>query len=124
MSRKSGMGQTAMIESLEGRTLFTALPVGVVAPTPEFANGVVNIKGTKYDDRIMISLDSDGVGVDVNINGEVSAFFRSMVHGFLINGGKGNDVVQVDESNGAVEFPITFVGGGGKDVLLGTGTRS
>lgn len=117
--RKTSL-RAAMVEALESREMFAAtLPSGFVSPTPTFENGVVNVKGTKYDDRITISFDSDGIGIDVNVNGDVTAFFRSTVNGFLINGGKGKDVVKViDSADQPMTMPITYFGGAGNDVLV------
>jgi Ca2+-binding RTX toxin-like protein len=93
--------------------------VAPVAPDPTIENGVVNVVGTSKADHITISLNSDGIGIDVDVNGSVSTFFRSMVTSFVVNGGKGNDVITVNETNGSVNYAMRFNGGGGKDVLTG-----
>ena len=108
-----------MVESLEGRNMFAAtMPAGFVSPTPEYVDGTVVVMGTKYDDSFTISFNSDGIGIDVNVNGSVTTFFRSLVKSISVDGGKGKDSVKVVDT---VEQPmvvsVVFFGGQGNDVM-------
>jgi len=88
-------------------------------------HGVLEIKGTHESDSIVLRLaagDPDTLQIDVGGDGSADfAVARGAVTGIDIDARRGDDVVRIDESNGAVNADIatTIDGGVGDDTLLG-----
>lgn len=101
---------TPAVEGLERRLFKSAT----------LANGVLTVTGTSGDDHITVSLHpGDNSRLDVDDNGTTSTFNLSDVDKVEVHAGKGNDVVDVDQANGAVTKPIEMFGGQGDDSLTG-----
>lgn len=101
-----------VLEALEGRRLLSAT-LGT--------DGMLDVAGTKTHDVIRVSLNaSDATQLDVTVNGTTSTFdLASVTAGVRVNGGKGNDDIRVDETNGAVSLSFTLLGDKGNDTLVG-----
>jgi Ca2+-binding RTX toxin-like protein len=106
------------VESLEGRQLFAAAP-----PPAPFVDpaGVLQVAGSNKSDVITVSLDPAASMVNVTVNGTTSAFDLSAVTGGVtVVGGNGKDDVRVVEATaGEFTLPVNFLGGNGKDTLVG-----
>jgi hypothetical protein len=93
--------------------------------TPKLANGVLTIKGTKASEKIALRLqagDPSALQVDVGDDGSAEfSFWRDTITKLDVRAQAGNDVVRVDESNGAFTdtIPTTIDGGEGKDTVAG-----
>jgi hypothetical protein len=85
--------------------------------------GVLAIRGTNGDDVLVLGLkagDANILELDVNGDGTVDASFdRSQFSAIKINARNGDDLVQIDEANGAIDEPATIRGGNGDDTILG-----
>ena len=97
-----------------------------VAGTASVVAGILTVVGTSGDDTITIGLNAtDNTKIDVNINGTVSSFpltnadTTPAITGIFAVGGKGNDKITVDQTNGGITLNATLVGGGGMDSLTG-----
>jgi RTX calcium-binding nonapeptide repeat (4 copies) len=98
---------------------------------PKLKHGLLEIKGTSASDRIALRLQASQLGVlqvDVGDDGSADfAFERAAVARIAINARAGNDLVRIDESNGAFtdSIPTTTDGKAGDDTLLGgSGTET
>jgi Ca2+-binding RTX toxin-like protein len=99
---------TPVIESLEGRTMFSASVSG----------GILTVVGTAHSD--VIEIRSSGSSIDVLINGASEVFKAGGVVGVVVKAGKGNDLVRNRTS-----LFSRLLGGAGNDTLIGgTGTDS
>ncbi len=108
------------IEALEERRLFSHAPLLGTAAID--SSGMLNVVGTRKADVIRVLVNAtDATKLDVSINGSVAGSFdlSAITNGIHIDGGKGNDDIGVDESNGAVARPLTMLGGQGNDTLVG-----
>src|SRR5689334_5190761 len=114
---RAGRGQYVMIEVLELRRLLAA----AVAPTPTLdSNGILTVTGTAHADDITISLENaDATKLDVNVDGTVTTFNTADVKGIAAIGASGSDDIEIDQSNGAIDVPVTMAGGNGNDTLVG-----
>jgi len=89
------------------------------------AHGVLTIEGSKTSDEIAIRLDAgvpNVLQVDVGDDGSAdSSFDRSKIAAITVHGGDGDDLIRIDESNGAFTdtIPTTIDGGQGNDSLAG-----
>src|SRR5215212_545153 len=89
--------------------------------TPKLANGVLTIKGTKASEKIALRLQAADPGaLQVDVGDDGSAEFsvpRDKITKTAVRAEAGNDVVRVDESNGAFTdtIPTMIDGGNGKD---------
>jgi Ca2+-binding RTX toxin-like protein len=92
---------------------------------PTLKQGVLTIKGTKASDKITVRLQAgqpNTLQVDVGDDGSPDfSFDRSKVTKIAVNARSGNDVVRIDESNGAFtdSIPTTIDGGDGNDTIAG-----
>ena len=92
---------------------------------PALRNGVLSVTGTGADDRIALRLkvgDPGTLQVDVGDDGSADfAFPRADVTALFVDAGRGNDLVRIDDSNGAFTDKIqtTLEGGAGNDDLAG-----
>src|SRR6266487_4654635 len=88
---------------------------------PKLKQGVLTIKGTKASDKITLRLQAgqpDILQVDVGDDGSADfSFARGNVAKIVVSAGSGNDLVRIDESNGAFTdaIPTTIGGGDGND---------
>jgi hypothetical protein len=93
--------------------------------TPKLKDGVLMVKGTKASEKLALRLQQGDPGtlqVDVGDDGSGDfSFPRSMVAKIVIKAGRGDDLVRIDESNGAFtdSIPTTIDGGDGNDTIAG-----
>src|SRR5215470_4445912 len=85
--------------------------------------GTLTITGTDASSKLTLRLGADGrLEVDVGDDGSADfSFDRSTFSAIVIDAGGGDDVVRMDESNGAFtnEKQVTIIGGAGDDTLIG-----
>src|SRR5262249_24988411 len=129
--------------SLAGRStplaVFTAALVVAVAAAAGFAtqataaptvkakvkHGVLTIKGTNASDKITLRLRTGDPGileVDVGDDGTADfSFERTSVAKIAVDGRGGDDLISIDEKNGAFtdSIPTTLDGGDGNDTIAG-----
>lgn len=106
--------------------LAVAGPVAAAAPVRAHAHdGVVTITGTPFSDAIRLSLAAgDPATAEVHVNNDGAAdlsFPVAGVRAIVVDGGRGDDRLSLDTSNGA--FPdavqVVLFGGAGDDELEG-----
>jgi hypothetical protein len=106
-----------MFEHLEARRLMSV----------SLRGGVLRVYGTARDDAIVIERsDAQPHKLQVTVNDELPRLFRAgKVHGILVRGYEGDDVIELSEDvlNRAVIFggagDDEIVGGSGKDLIFG-----
>jgi len=92
-------------------------------------NGTLVVKGGDQDNRIAVRLAAGNPGViqvDVGNDGSPQfSFARADVAAINIKGGDGNDLLRIDDANGAFTntIPTTISGGDGNDTLEGGQTQ-
>jgi Ca2+-binding RTX toxin-like protein len=92
---------------------------------PKLAHGVLTIIGTEASDKIVLRLQAGDPGVlQVDVGGDGSpdfSFERGKVAKIVVDAGAGDDLVRIDESNGAFTdtIPTTIDGGDGNDTIAG-----
>jgi Ca2+-binding RTX toxin-like protein len=92
---------------------------------PKVKHGVLSIKGTDANDDIALRLqagDPNVVQVDVGNDGRADfSFKRDKIAAIAVDARAGDDVVRIDDTNGAFTdtIPTTIGGGDGNDTLLG-----
>ena len=92
---------------------------------PQLAHGELAIEGTNAGDRLALRLQSGNpaiLQVDVGDDGSADfSFARAEIARISVDGGNGDDVVRIDESNGVFTDTIatTIDGGNGDDNLVG-----
>ena len=91
---------------------------------PKLKDGLLTIEGTKRSDRLTLRLRAGNPGVlqlDVGADGSADYdFARQAVARIAVDAGDGDDLVRIDESNGAFsDTPTTIAGGAGADSLAG-----
>jgi Ca2+-binding RTX toxin-like protein len=92
---------------------------------PKLKQGLLTVKGTKKSDKIALRLqagDSGILQVDVGDDGSADFYFeRSKIAKIAVRADAGNDLVRIDESNGAFtdSIPTTIDGGDGNDTIAG-----
>ncbi|HJR93902.1 MAG TPA: hypothetical protein VJ807_00590 [Gaiellaceae bacterium] len=88
-------------------------------------HGVLRVKGTDASDEIALRLQAGQPGIlQIDLGDDGSADFsidRSDVETIAVDARDGDDLVRIDESNGAVNagIPTTLGGGDGDDTLAG-----
>jgi hypothetical protein len=98
-------------------------PPKVKRPTLQY--GQLTIMGTKGSDKLALRLqagDPSTIQVDVGDDGSADfSFARSDVAKITVRAKAGNDLVRIDESNGAFtdSIPTTIDGGDGNDTIAG-----
>jgi Ca2+-binding RTX toxin-like protein len=111
-----------------GATAGTAAGHGVPPAnhaTAQLSHGALAIEGTNAADRLALRLqngDPAVLQVDVGDDGSADfSFARAEVTRIALDGGNGDDVVRIDESNGVFTDTIatTIRGGNGNDNLVG-----
>jgi predicted lipoprotein with Yx(FWY)xxD motif/Ca2+-binding RTX toxin-like protein len=94
-------------------------------PRPKLRHGLLEIEGTKASDRIALRLKAGDPGilqVDVGDDGSADfSFKRKLIGKIAVDAGAGDDMVRIDEINGAFtdSIPTTISGGDGNDSLSG-----
>ena len=92
---------------------------------PRLTHGVLTIRGTDASDRIALRLGAgDPATLQVDVGDDSSADFsfdRERVTSISVAAGAGNDLVRIDDGNGAFtnSIPTTMTGDDGNDFLLG-----
>jgi hypothetical protein len=92
---------------------------------PKLKHGVLTIEGTKASDKIALRLQAGDPGIlQVDVGNDGSADFsleRERVASIALDAAEGDDVVRIDESNGAFTDGIatTIDGGAGDDTIAG-----
>jgi len=92
---------------------------------PKLKHGVLTIEGTAASDKIVLRLQAGDPGVlqvDVGDDGSPDfSFERGKVAKIAVDARAGDDLVRVDESNGAFTdtIPTTIAGGDGNDTIAG-----
>ena len=100
----------SVVESLENRTMFAAVPTAVVL------NGMLEINGTRRAETIEVSVDVlDSTKVNVAITGAQTQQFNllEIAAGIRVNGANGADVISVI----GLSLPCELNGGNGRDTL-------
>jgi hypothetical protein len=109
-------------------TAFTGLAAPANAAQPVKAklnHGVLTIQGTKADDKLTLRLEAGAPGIlelDVGDDGSADfSFERPSVAQIVVHARSGNDLVRIDEGNGAFtdSIPTTLDGGNGNDTIAG-----
>jgi Ca2+-binding RTX toxin-like protein len=101
----------SVVEPLEGRTMFAAVPTAVVL------NGALEITGTRRSDVITVSVNVvDATKVDVVLNGAAAQQFNmvDVLAGVHVDARGGHDNVSVDLGAAVL---VQLLGGNGRDVL-------
>jgi hypothetical protein len=112
MARKSNSRRNpqTLLETLERRQM---LSIAV-------SSGIVEVKGSAAYDHVLISVvPTNHKQIRVNLNGIAQAFAKTSLKGIKIDTGAGRDTIIVDQSNGAVNVPMTITGGAGADYIIG-----
>jgi Ca2+-binding RTX toxin-like protein len=92
---------------------------------PRFHHHRLEIVGTEANDKIALRLErgrSDVLQVDVGDDGTADfKFHLEPIAAITIDAGAGDDLVRIDDSNGAFTngIPTTIAGGDGNDTLIG-----
>ncbi|MGZ4315140.1 MAG: calcium-binding protein [Gaiellaceae bacterium] len=92
---------------------------------PKLKQGVLTIKGTKASDKIVLRLQAGDPGIlQVDVGDDNSpdfSFERNKIAKIVVKGRSGDDLVRIDESNGAFAdtIPTTIDGGNGNDTIAG-----
>ncbi len=91
---------------------------------PRLEHGVLTVKGTRASDRIALRLlagHPDVLQVDVGDGSADFSFDRSSVVKIAVDARAGDDLVRIDESNGAFtdSIPTRIDGGDGNDTIAG-----
>jgi hypothetical protein len=110
-NRKAAAWRTAldMVEELESRTLLAA----------SLSGGVLTVNGTAAADQILVRFaPHDGAHIQVVINNSTRSFTKTAVKQVVVNGGNGNDMINI-----AISARAFVDGGAGNDTLLGGGNR-
>src|SRR5262249_44553510 len=88
-------------------------------------HGVLNVVGRDDNPKVTLRLKAGApniLEVDVGDDGTADfSFNRSQFTQIVVDGGGGDDVIRMDESNGAFtnEEHVTLIGGAGNDTLIG-----
>ncbi len=100
------------VEALESRDV----------PSATLSGGVLNIVGSSRSDTTIVTLvANDPTKLDVCENNRHRLFNVSQVTSIKAGMGGGNDLFEMDQSNGQILIPTTVTGGTGNDTLIGGG---
>jgi predicted lipoprotein with Yx(FWY)xxD motif/Ca2+-binding RTX toxin-like protein len=92
---------------------------------PKLKQGVLNVVGTAAGERIALRLKAGDPGtfqIDVGDDGSANfSFKRKLITRIAVDARAGDDLVRIDENNGAFTsaIPTTIAGGIGNDTLAG-----
>ena len=95
------------------------------AASSKLTGGVLRVNGTDASNKIALRLEAGNpaiVQVDIGDDGSADfSFERAEIAEIAVNGGAGDDLVRIDEINGAVnaDIPTTLRGGDVNDTLAG-----
>jgi Ca2+-binding RTX toxin-like protein len=104
----------AVLENLEGRTLFAAAPP-VVTAVLDAATSTVVVTGTKASDNVSVGVNAGQLQV-TSAGVVVGSFPLGGLLGVSVNAGNGHDTVVVDAG---IILPASLLGGNGRDNLTG-----
>jgi Ca2+-binding RTX toxin-like protein len=86
-------------------------------------NQVLRVKGTHEDDRLTLRLNAaDASILEVDVGDDQTpdfSFKRAAFAAIAVSARAGDDLVRVDEANGAIVEPTSILGGNGNDTILG-----
>lgn len=100
-----------LLEAMEARRLLSA---------SINEDGVLVVHGTKEDDTIVFALSAADAGkLDVTVNGSAHQFDVAAITGVHVVAKRGDDLIQVDGTNGPVTLSMRMLGHGGNDSLYG-----
>jgi Ca2+-binding RTX toxin-like protein len=117
-----------MVVSAAATILFAGPAIFAHAEASQLVDATISdellrIKGTHDDDQLTIRLkagDANVLEVDVGDDGTADfSFDRASFAEITVSARGGDDVVRVDEANGAIIEPTSIRGGNGDDTLLG-----
>jgi hypothetical protein len=125
-----GAAAVAVIAALAGVAGVAADPGSAASPLrapvhAKLKHGALIVKGTPASDRIALRLKAGDPGtfqVDVGDDGSADfSFARSEIGRIVVDARAGDDVVRMNESNGAFtdSIPTTIEGGDGNDTIAG-----
>ena len=128
--RKAGQALGAGLTAFGGRwDPVSAAGIAVRRPAmfkrPKLQKGLLTVVGTQASEKIALRLKSGDPGtfqVDVGDDGSANfSFQRKLITRIAVDSRAGDDLVRMDESNGAFTSvtPTTIAGGIGNDTLLG-----
>ena len=123
MTRKTLLMATA----LAALSAAITVPAATAAPAvrASLVDGVLRVAGSPFSDQIALRLsatDPSQLQVDGNADGSAdNTFDINSFASIVVDGRRGNDLVQLDTANGAFTTarPTIVVGGTGDDTLLG-----
>jgi hypothetical protein len=127
-SRMTRPTQLAAVGAAAALVVFGAAATQADAAQPvraKLKRGVLTIDGTKASDAIVLRLAADEPGlleVDIGADGSADeSFVRGEIAAIAVDTRAGDDLVRIDEGNGAVNdgIPTTIDGGDGNDDLAG-----
>jgi len=108
--KAANVQRRALLENLEARRM---LSVSVL-------KGTLVINGTSGNDTISVSVDPVGRGrLRVSVNGLLSGVDAASLRRINISALEGNDLVLIDQTQGAITLPVNIAGGSGNDTLIG-----
>jgi Ca2+-binding RTX toxin-like protein len=124
---------TRLVAAAAGLAIAVAVGAGIAAAQANAAQPVrahlrhdlLAVEGTKASDKIALRLAAGDPGflqVDVGDDGKPDfSFERAKIAAIAVDARAGDDLVRIDESNGAVnaDIPTTIVGGDGNDTIAG-----
>jgi Ca2+-binding RTX toxin-like protein len=93
--------------------------------TAKLNHGVLRIKGTNADDKLTLRLHTGDQGIlelDVGDDGSADfSFEKASVANIVVQARAGDDLIRIDEGNGAFtdSIPTTLNGGDGNDTIAG-----
>ena len=128
--RKAGQALGAGLTAFGGRwDPVSAAGIAVRRPAmfkrPKLQKGLLTVVGTQASEKIALRLKSGDPGtfqIDVGDDGSANfSFQRKLITRIAVDSRAGDDLVRMDESNGAFTSvtPTTIAGGIGNDTLLG-----
>jgi hypothetical protein len=128
--RRLGLAAVAMTAALAAAAGVVAGQADAAAPEvmpirhPKLKEGLLTIEGTKRNDRLALRRKAGDAGVlqlDVGDDGSADYDFARQDDARIeVDAGDGDDLVRIDEGNGAFsDIPTTIDGGAGADTLAG-----
>ncbi|MGB7325776.1 MAG: agmatine deiminase family protein [Rubripirellula sp.] len=110
--RAASKQRRSRLETLESRKLMAA---------NLSATGIWDISGTHGSDEIYVARNRyDSSVLIVELNGRIVAEENAAdVKAIHVNGGRGNDLIEIYQTDGAINLPTRLIGGQGNDVIVG-----
>src|SRR4051794_2538583 len=125
MARKTLLMATGLAALAASMTVSAASAAPAVRAS--VVDGTLRVSGSPFGDEIVLRLsaaDASQLQVDVNADGTADATFDiGAFASIVLDGGNGDDFLQLDTSNGAFTTarPTIVDGGNGDDILVGGG---